>query len=132
MVTQREYLVGKGLAKPGRGRFSREAKAALAAAVAEGMIFTDTQTAPAPNIDQEPVEAPKPKDTGVPLFRVGGSDYKLRNVRALTGLTEDGVTIAFDSCSRCLGHLTLCSCKKPKAPYGVVQIIDLPDWTPVG
>lgn len=46
MATMREYLVSLGLAKPGRGRFSGDAKAALAKAIAEGMTFDDV-TAPA-------------------------------------------------------------------------------------
>jgi len=37
----REYLVSKGLAKPGRGKFSKAAKEALEAAVAAGQKFDD-------------------------------------------------------------------------------------------
>lgn len=48
MATKREYLVERGLAKPSRGRFSKEAVAALAAAEAEGVVF------------DEPVKVEKP------------------------------------------------------------------------
>lgn len=41
MQTKRDYLVGLGLAKPGRGKFSNAAKEALAKAEAEGMKFSD-------------------------------------------------------------------------------------------
>jgi hypothetical protein len=41
-MTEREYLVSLNLAKPGRGRFSAEAKAALAKAKSEGMTFDKT------------------------------------------------------------------------------------------
>jgi hypothetical protein len=140
MVTQREYLVDKGLAKVGRGRFSNAAKDAIAQAVAAGVVFTDPVKEAAPaSTDASDKPAPRPTtgggrttDSGVPVLLVGGSDHKLRNIKSLKGRTEDGVTIGFDTCRRCLGHLTLCSCKKPKPPYGVVEILDLPDWTPVG
>lgn len=51
MATQREYLVGLGLAKPGRGKFSKEAHAALAEAVANGVTF-----------DEPAYKAPKVKE----------------------------------------------------------------------
>jgi hypothetical protein len=41
MATKRDYLVSKGLAKPGRGRFSAEAVKALEDARAEGVVFDD-------------------------------------------------------------------------------------------
>ena len=44
MQTKREYLVGLGLAKPGRGKFSNAAKEALAKAEAEGVKFSDIVT----------------------------------------------------------------------------------------
>lgn len=62
MKTEREYLVGLGLAKPGRGRFSGEGKAALAKARNEGMTFKST----APEVKTPrvvKVKADKPKAT---------------------------------------------------------------------
>lgn len=41
MVTKREYLVQKGLAKAGRGRFGAEAKKAIVDAINAGMKFDD-------------------------------------------------------------------------------------------
>lgn len=47
MQTRREYAASLGLAKAGaRGKFSNEAKAAIAKAEAEGMRFADSSTAP--------------------------------------------------------------------------------------
>lgn len=44
-VTKRDYLVSLGLAKAdARGRFSKEAQAALDKAVSEGKVFADTPT----------------------------------------------------------------------------------------
>jgi len=42
MATEREYLVSIGLARPGRGRFSAEAKAARDEALSKGMVFDKT------------------------------------------------------------------------------------------
>lgn len=46
MQTRREYLVGLGLAKEGRGKLSTAAHAAIAKAVAEGKQFSDLQDRP--------------------------------------------------------------------------------------
>jgi histone H3/H4 len=48
MVTKREWLVSQGLAKAGRGKFSNDAKAALAKAISEGMEF-DEPVVPVPS-----------------------------------------------------------------------------------
>lgn len=56
-MTEREYLVSLGLAKPGRGRFSSAAKEALAKAKADGMTFEG----PAPA--KQVAKASKPKPT---------------------------------------------------------------------
>ena len=45
MQTRREYLVSQGKAKPGRGKFSKDALAALDAARSAGIKFSD-DTAP--------------------------------------------------------------------------------------
>lgn len=42
-MTRREYAISKGLATPGRGRMSNEARAAIEQAEAEGMIFSDAK-----------------------------------------------------------------------------------------
>jgi hypothetical protein len=47
MATKRDYLISLGLAKPGRGRFSKEATAALEAALASGVTFDEPVVAPA-------------------------------------------------------------------------------------
>lgn len=43
MSTKREYLVSLGLAKPGRGKFSKAALEALSRAMAEGMVFDEPE-----------------------------------------------------------------------------------------
>lgn len=70
-MTEREYLVGLGLAKPGRGRFSAAAKDALAKAKAEGKTFEGSapvkQAKPKPATPKAKVlkpkdSSPEPKD----------------------------------------------------------------------
>ena len=41
MVTKRDWLVSKGLAKQGKGRFSQVAKDAISKAESEGMVFDE-------------------------------------------------------------------------------------------
>lgn len=65
MATKREYLVEKGLAKAGRGRFSKEAVAALAAAEAEGIVF-DEPVKPEKPVKSETDEEPAPSSPSLP------------------------------------------------------------------
>lgn len=61
MTTKRDYAISLGLAKPTRGRMSREANAAIAKAEAEGMVFTDSRsTAPVKTDSSSGDSAAKP------------------------------------------------------------------------
>jgi hypothetical protein len=60
MATKREFLVEKGLAKPGRGRFSREAKDALAQAEKDGVVFDDPTPVSKPKEVTGGAESPSP------------------------------------------------------------------------
>lgn len=75
MTTQREYLASLGLAKMGRGRFSVEAKAALARAVSEGMSFSDLAPAVKPATEK------KPKVSVPEISKDDNSDISPRAVR---------------------------------------------------
>lgn len=98
MATEREYLVSKGLAKPSRGRFSREAVAELARVKAEGMVF-DAPAVPTPKpASDKPVDLTrkspvatldKPQSSPVP----SRTDYDPKAVRKWAedkGLVESG------------------------------------------
>lgn len=61
-MRRRDWLVQQGLAKPGRGKFSNDAKAALAKAEAEGVVFDDT--APTKISTKAPTEKPTEKSAG--------------------------------------------------------------------
>lgn len=116
-VTAREYLVELGLASPGRGKFSKVAKEALAKAIEDGQTFSDydekgsttartrrTRMVYIPSAQPVPrVEKPKPK-----------INY-LREENRLRIVDSNGVTMDLEFCS--LGHkIQMCTCKTVYAP----------------
>lgn len=116
MTTQRDYLVSKGLAKPGRGRFSGEAKAAIAAAIAEGMVFSDAKPAPAkPKVDS-------PKDTPETVSGDGvffESDYPHYGKRWYTEVKNKRVEVSNRAaCANCRYSLIAHVCNTPEVIYG--------------
>jgi hypothetical protein len=167
MATKREFLVEKGLAKPGRGRFSTEAKAALATAEAEGVVFdepvkaekpakVETDEEPAPSRPSLPSDAQKVREwaraqgievgergripagvtaayNGAPLrlktkgvvASIPAAQVRVRDFSKMRGITEEGWTIEFSTCSKCAEPICYCACKAgPKWPFGVVALID--------
>jgi hypothetical protein len=71
MQTEREYAISLGLAKPTRGRLSREAKAAIAKAKADGMQFSNPSyvVAKAMSKPRAPKSAEETEErTGLDLF----------------------------------------------------------------
>lgn len=119
MASEREYLVSIGLAKPGRGRFSAEAKQALAKARNDGMQF-----------DQPVVSTPrvvKPRATKTdnkPTSRapgVGVIDVRPRTLASdakIYHTTASGKRIAVSDknvCGSCGPSLSHHSCSNPTA-----------------
>jgi hypothetical protein len=141
MQSKREYLVGLGLAKPGRGRFSAEGKAAIAAAEAAGTVFTDGGKVASDSPESEP-RAPRsvttkdegqaftfkpeptnttPVQTYLPPFNVSP---KVRTVGQILGVDDRGTKIAFANCARCTSHVDFCRCKSgPKPPAYIVSVV---------
>jgi len=139
MPTQREYLTEKGLAKPGRGRFSAAAKLALAEATAAGVVFTDLKSVvekESPGSSSDDSEHSGPRETGgrsvsldwkpepsspPPTIPTYGTKYNLdpqvRSLVQVIGQDSDGRDIAFANCARCTSHINFCHCKSGiKAP----------------
>ena len=87
MVTKREWLVQKGLAKPGRGKFSKAAHDALAQAVKDGVVF-DEPAAPVKSDKAVTVKRSAPKE---PTVKVEKSTADPAAVRKWA--TENGVTV---------------------------------------
>lgn len=114
MLSKREYLVGLGLAKPGRGKFSNAAKEALSKAEAEGMKFSDTG-APVAKSGPEITKAEKPAgnsdSTTSPYifpsdFRYPEGEYK--------AVGTDGKTYGMrEVCNTCRVSLTNHMCNSP-------------------
>lgn len=81
-MTEREYLVSLGLAKPGRGRYSADAKAALEKARQDGKTFDEPSyrviqmqsKSRKPRVEvktsNETVTKPKPKPQGVGVIEL--------------------------------------------------------------
>jgi hypothetical protein len=85
-MNKRDYLVSKGLAKPGKGRFSADAKAAIEKAISEGIVFDEPVA--------KPVSAPKAKAPKVVKEKAPAkASYDVKAVRAWaeqTGAIEKG------------------------------------------
>lgn len=114
MQTKRDYLVGLGLAKPGRGKFSNAGKEAIAKAEGEGMKFSDTTgAAPVRSVavtkDEPAAPAPKPGDSlylSPSDFRFPEDDWK--------AVGTDGKTYSMrECCNTCRVSLTNHACDKP-------------------
>lgn len=111
MTTRREYAASLGLAKPNtRGRLSREAHAAIAAAEAEGMVFDDQ-----PKAKAEPKAA---KPTPLSLPKANPETVK-RYVRSYILTTKAGQVIEMGHCAKCKQAIMFCACQQ--GPY-------VPDW----
>lgn len=120
----RDYLVSKGLAKAGRGKFSNEAKAELASALASGKTFLDWPKANAASIakSEKPVRSvePSPSDSTY-LFP---DEYRFPEKEYDAFVRENGkkrpVSLR-ECCSRCRVSLVNHSCDQPVI-YGNVSV----------
>lgn len=94
MATEREYLVTLGLAKEGRGRFSAEAKDALAKAKKGGMSFDKTVAELAKEArESKPKRVAKPTVTVEKVDRPSQDMYDAKAVRSWgeqVGMIEKG------------------------------------------
>lgn len=131
MVTAREYLVDLGLAKPGRGKFSKVAHQALEKAIAEGKKFSDYPKVgkPAPvkaaKATGEPKPAPKPANTGKVIgeilfpdeYRYPEAEYQA--VRYVDGKKK--IHSMREICNNCRVSLVMCACESPTI-YGSIQV----------
>jgi hypothetical protein len=121
--TKREYLVERNLAKPGRGRFSREALAILANAEAEGVVFSETS------------KPEKEEDSPAPLLRPAPVDKIMRKQKIAwaTVILATGRTIPVQLgyCGKCQSRVSFCSCSKgPRIPSWIDQSLSPASLTP--
>lgn len=113
MQTRREYAIGLGLAKPTRGRMSREANEAINKAIAEGMQFSDmpgVKSEDSPKADKEtPKEKPESYfgSTPAPIYN-GGWNVIVKGKR----VTISGREV----CRSCMISLDYHRCDSPIVP----------------
>lgn len=123
MATKREYLIDLNLAKPGRGRFSREALDALAKAESEGVVFDDTvkvgTSASSDAADHR--QGPEPSRAPVPARP---PQVRVRDIRSMFCEDEDGHVIEFSTCRRCAYHVSFCKCASIAMPSIGVRLLD--------
>lgn len=131
MATKREYLVGLGLAKEGRGRFGKDALAALAKAEAEGIVFDEPTVKPAsakPKVKQPTVKADKaPKVSLVKQEKPKVSEQRAERPTPLlmpkrrpenSGFTQvRGILIRQDKCGNCTNAVSRCACTTGPRAY---------------
>lgn len=117
MQSRKEYAVSLGLAKPGRGRLSKEAWAAIRKAEEEGMVFAEKSA---------PVEAPEPVNVSIVK-----PSKKVRDIGShLVGYTKEGWVVGFTNCRRCAQHANYCECRQGILAPSIVVTLD-PDATDV-
>jgi len=125
MMTKREYLVGLGLAKPGRGRLSAAAHTALEAAIADGMTFDDDKPVDKP-VDKsgDSLETPAITESNTPIPAIRSPKVRDIGESQLTGFTAEGWRVGFTSCRRCGLHANFCSCKDGLLVPSIVETLD--------
>lgn len=135
MQTKREYLVGLGLAKPGRGKFSNDAKKALAEAEAKGVKFSDVVTK-IPTGKSEPTGnatgksaagqiAPKSDPTTTPYLTP--DDYRFPEAEYRAVAWDGGKKVVYslrECCNTCRVSLVNHMCESPTIHNGVTVKIE--------
>ena len=118
MPTKRDWLVERGLAKPGRGKFSNAAKEALVKAKAEGVVFDDDAKPTARPAAPKPAAEPKAEQrTGVGLVEyLFPSDFRYPEADWQAVERRDGKRIVHsvrEVCNTCRVSLTAHGCANP-------------------
>lgn len=129
MQSKREYLVGLGLAKPGRGKFSNAAKEALSKAEAKGMKFSDATGIPTKNSagGQTKTEIqPKASVPGDSAY-ILPSDYRYpeADYRAFIRANGKRVEVSLrECCNTCRVSLVNHACASPTIHGNVAVVIE--------
>jgi hypothetical protein len=127
MQTRREALVAVGMAKPGRGKFSKDAVAWLAAQRAKGVKFSDDDAPVKPvNAKKETRtdETPAPTYNPANTAWLSPRDYRFPEGEYRALGTKDGQTKEYslrEACNRCRVSLVNHECDTPTI-LGDVQI----------
>lgn len=112
MQTKREWLAGQGLAKMGRGKFSNDAKAALAKAEAGGMKFSDSTGPVSSTPKAGKVVKDKPQPSGDTLY-VSPTDFRYSEDEWVAVDAKGGKYSMRECCNTCKVSLTNHGCDNP-------------------
>lgn len=124
-MNKRDYLVSKGLAKPGRGRLSREAHIEIERAIADGMVFDDVEKPKKPaKIEAVSEDPPVVTESNRPIPTVVTPRVRDIGERDLIGYTKEGWRVSFITCRRCGLHANFCSCHDGLLPPSIVETLD--------
>lgn len=122
MQTRKEYAIGLGLAKPGRGRLSKEAHNAIAAAIENGIQFSDgvkvSARADGSKVVEKNADVNNFAATPAPNF---SNDWYFVNAKGKR------VSVAYQSaCMNCKISLPWHYCTNPKAivKAGIVEVFN--------
>lgn len=147
MATRREYLIDLDLAKPGRGKFSKDAHEALAKAREAGTVFDDevetgkvvasASVSDASDHSRPRKGAASPRlDDGRPSVEPGGvrpvsePQIRRRPVLSLFATDDQGRELEFQTCRKCGYHVSYCGCVSVGLPFGATALLD--KSTPLG
>lgn len=112
MQTKRAYLVAKGLAKPGRGKFSNAAKAELAKAESKGIKFADAVPARSKATVSRPEKPPEPPSPSESPY-LYPSDFRFPE-KEYEAVGPDGRVYGMrECCNTCMASLTNHGCDAP-------------------
>lgn len=113
-MTPREYAISLGLAKPGRGKLSNAAHAAINKARAAGTKFSDGTIVVQRVVKEKPKKNVAEAIVHRPAVRKSAQAY----------IMEGNLRVGFDTCSR-NHYLTYCDCPIPYAPAWIGPNIPL-------
>jgi hypothetical protein len=128
MQSARQYLFDLGLAKMSRGRFSAEAKAALAKAMSEGMTFSDyVQSTPAA-VPTRVLAAPvvrsakitKPSTKAAPI----ASQEPQRTEHFMSVTEKNGTLVVLGNC-KCGKSIRMCRCSNGPVPPAYLDVASM-------
>ena len=126
MQSAREYLFAQGLAKMGRGRFSAEAKAALAQAMSSGEVFSDySQTSPTAvplrNAATPTVRTARVTKTNSHVA-VKIQVQEVQRTESFMSITEKNGTLVVLSDCKCGKSIRMCKCASGPVPPSYLDV----------
>jgi hypothetical protein len=130
MQTRREYLVGLGLAKEGRGKLSTAAHAAIAKAVAEGMQFSDLQDRP---VVVKRESKPKDNETSSDDNRFAAAAMRYPLDQKFKGEDSHGKTFTVSARSACgNSRYSIAGCFTCQTHTALVNSMEFINVSPIG